>query len=105
MTVTTSSLNVAAGAPKKLVFNQQPTNTATSTQISPAITVDVTDAFGNVIATSSAMVTLTLASAPSGATLNTHIAAVNGEAIFSHISFTRAGNYKLKATAAGLTPD
>jgi len=102
LTVNTSSLIVAVGVAKKLVFNQQPASAAPSTELSPAITVDVTDAFGNVIATGSNMVTLTLASAPSGAALNAHLNANHGEAAFSHISFTKVGNYRLKATAAGL---
>jgi len=31
------------------------------------------------------------------------MAAVNEEATFSHISFTRLGSYKLKASAVGMT--
>jgi len=97
-----TQFTVSPAAGKKLVFNQQPTNASSGTNISPAITVDIVDAFGNV-ANSTANVTLSLASGPSGATLSRTVAASAGEATFSTINFNHVGTtYKLKATASGL---
>ena len=46
----------------QVVFGQQPTNTTAGVAITPAVTVKVEDAYGNVITTDTSTVTLTLSS-------------------------------------------
>ena len=100
----TSGITVVPAAVKKLVFNQVPTAAVVGANISPAITVDATDAFGNLISSYTGNITLALSSGPSGGTLvPVTVAAVGGEATFGSISLNRAGSYKLKATAPSLT--
>jgi len=107
------SLTVSPGAAKKLVFGQPPTAALVGADIAPAITVNVVDAYGNLVVTSAANLTLAIASGPKGGKFTggssggtfTSIAAaaVHGVATFSDVALSTAGVYKLKATAAGLT--
>jgi hypothetical protein len=100
--VVSNSFNVAAGASSKLVFSQEPTDMVAGTAMSPSVTVEVVDQFGNVVSTDSSNVSL--ASSGPGTLFGTvGIGAVNGVATFSNLSFTTAGHYSLTATDAGLT--
>ncbi len=98
-----SSFAVSAAAANKLGFVQQPTNVAAGVSISPAVTVQLQDPFGN--NASGAGVTVTLA--PSAGTISaggTATTAANGLATFSGIQFTTtATGLTLTATATGLT--
>ncbi len=98
---TSNSFNITAGAPDHLAFNQQPTNTASGTSITPAITVQVLDAQGNVATASTDNISISIGNNPGGGTLSgtTTVAAVNGVATFSNLSIDKAGNtYTLLAT-------
>jgi beta-glucanase (GH16 family) len=88
----------------KVAFVQQPTATLTGTAISPAITVDVQDADNNLVATDDSIVTLAIASGPTGATLSGTLTAqaVNGVATFGNVSLNVAGTFNLIATDASL---
>ena len=57
-----NSFTINPGAADKLVFGQEPTNTAPGAAIIPSVTVKVEDAFGNVVTTDRSTVTLTLSS-------------------------------------------
>ncbi len=94
------SLSISAVPVAGLDFDQQPTDAATSTVISPPITVDVIDNSGDTDTTSNTNVTLSFASNTTGATLGgtTTVAAVNGVATFSDITVNTAGDYTLSAT-------
>lgn len=96
------------GTPAKLAFSQQPTSTPTSVNISPAITVEIQDATGNVVANATDNVTLAFGTDPSGgsATLGgtLTVAAVNGVATFSNIQIDVGDTgYTLSATSGALT--
>ncbi len=83
--------------PSMLAFDQQPTNATAGTMISPAITVDVEDPFGNIVGSDSSDVTLSVASG-SGSLLGTlTVTAVNGVATFNNLSIDIAGPYTLLA--------
>jgi hypothetical protein len=106
-TATDNSVTVY-GTPVKLAFTQEPTNTPTSTNISPAITVEIQDATGNVVPTSTDNITLAIGTDPTsgsatlGGTLT--VAAVNGVATFSNIQIDVGDTgFDLNATATGLT--
>jgi hypothetical protein len=99
------ALTVAAGAPAQLAFGQQPTSTGVGAILSPAVTVRIEDAQGNLVS-STASVTLALATNPSGAALGGTLtrAAVDGIATFDDLSLDEVGTgYTLAATASGLT--
>jgi hypothetical protein len=96
------TINVAAAS--KLAFTQQPSNANTGVAISPAVTVAVEDANGNIVAGDSSNVTLTLSSGTFAGGSNTAtVAAVNGVATFSNLVINTAGTYTLAASDGSLT--
>ena len=103
----TASLTVVAGAPDRLSFGQQPTNTRRNRTISPSITARVLDAYGNVVTSNnSVVVTIAISTNPSGGTLSgTKVRTVsNGVATFSGLSINRSGNgYRLRVTSPSLS--
>ena len=89
-----------------LAFAQSPTNTTAGTAISPAITVDVENAFGQIVTSDNSNVTISLGTNPSNGNLlgTLTVAAVNGVATFSGISIDATGTgYTLVASDGGLT--
>ena len=87
------------GQPSRLAFGQQPTNATADVVISPAVTVDVEDAFGNVVTGDHSLVTLTLSGGTfAGGSTTATANAVNGIATFSNLKIDAAGNYTLSAT-------
>src|SRR6185437_11634354 len=105
---TSSTFNVTGGVGNKLAFSVQPSNTTSGAVITPAVKVEVRDANGNVVTSSSASVTLAIGTNPSSGTLSgtKTVAAVNGVATFSDLSIDKAGTgYTLGASASGLTGD
>jgi hypothetical protein len=97
------SFTVVPGPAKKLVLNPAVATTMTAGTIwAPAL--EVRDAFGNVVSTSSAAITLVLVSGPKGYTFaNSTVGAVAGAATFDPMALTLAGRYTFKASATGLT--
>src|SRR5436309_408743 len=99
------AFNVVAGIASKLAFVQQPTTATAGQTISPAVTVQIQDANGN-LTTSTASVGIAILFNPSSGTLNggTPVSAVSGTATFSNLSIDKAGvNYTLQAASTGLT--
>jgi hypothetical protein len=93
----------------KLVFTVQPTNTAQSVNIAPAVTVTVRDASNNTVTGSNATITLSItpgSGSPAGrltCTTNPK-SAVSGVAAFSGCSINKKDTgYRLTASSAGLT--
>jgi hypothetical protein len=102
---TSSSFNIV-GTPAKLAFGVQPANTATGATISPPITVKVEDTNGNVVASSTASITLAIGTNAGPGTLGgtATVNAVNGVATFNNVFINGAGNgYTLTAASSGLT--
>ena len=108
-TGSSTSFMVTPGAAVQLAFGQQPTGTPSSTHITPAVTVLVEDADGNLVNTSSAAVAVTLSGAPTAGgsaalTGTTPENAVGGVATFSDLQVDKAGTaYTLNMTSPGLT--
>ena len=65
--------------------------------------MDVEDQFGNIVATDSSNVTLSVASGPGSLSGTVTVAASSGIATFSNIKLDTAGNYTLTASDGGLT--
>ncbi len=102
---TSVPFNVTHGAARELVFTQGPSNVAAGQPIAPALAVAVRDAYSNLCDTSTAQVTLTLGSNPTGAFIGgtTSLAAVAGVATFPNVTVSKAGQgYTLAATGSGL---
>jgi hypothetical protein len=94
------------GAPTHLVFGTQPSNTAVSTTITPAITVQVEDAQNNVVTNSSASITMAISTNPGNGSLNGTLTqtASSGIATFPDLSINRIANgYILTASSSPLT--
>ena len=100
--LTGSATFTVTPGPGGLVFVQQPTDVATGSAMSPAVTVQVQDAYANPIADSGASVALTPSSGSiaSGASASTN---GSGLATFNGITFTTAANaVTLTASSGGL---
>jgi hypothetical protein len=106
---TTGSATVAVtpAAASTLVFGQQPTNTAVGAAITPAVTVRVLDAYGNLVTGDNTdQVTVALGSNPGGGTLGgtTTVTVSGGVATFGNLSINNAGTgYTLTAASGSLT--
>jgi Bacterial Ig domain len=97
------TLTVNAAGASTVAFVQQPSDTFTGTAISPGVTVQVEDAYGNPVSDSGLSVTLTPSASTiaSGATSST---SSSGLATFSVIKINAAAaNLTLTASATGLS--
>jgi len=95
-----------AGAATQIVFSVEPSNTATTAQISPAIKVQVQDASGNLVTSATDTITLAIGTNPAGGILSGTLsrAAVGGVATFNDISIDKVSvGYTLNATSGGLS--
>ncbi len=100
---TTANFTVNPGAASKLVLTKAPTTGKANTVFS-AFTIDVEDAFGNIVTTDKSKVTAAISTAPSGAALGgtTSATASSGVVTFSTLKVSEAGSYKLKFTDGSL---
>ncbi len=98
------TFNITPGAPAKLAFGQHPSDAVAGVAFSPAVTVQIQDAFGNVIS-SNANVQLAIGNNPVGGSLSGSLtaAAVGGTATFSSVNLHKIGvGYTLTAALTGL---
>jgi hypothetical protein len=96
----TATLTVTALAAHHLLFDHQPRNAKTNTAITPGVSVQIVDLYGNLVV-SSATVTLTLGANPGGATLGgtLSVAASVGVASFNDLTLNKkSSGYTLQAT-------
>jgi alpha-tubulin suppressor-like RCC1 family protein len=106
LSATSSAFDVTFGPASQLAFTVQPATTAPASSITPAVLVEVRDAFGNTVTTATNAITLAISANAGGGTLSgtTTVAAVNGVATFSNLSINNAGeSYSLAATASNLS--
>jgi len=106
-TAGSAAVTVSPGAASQLAFGQQPTNATANATISPAPTVRVLDAFGNLETTDNTdQVTMAIGTNPAGGTLSgtLTVTASGGVATFSTLSINNPGNgYTLTAGSGALT--
>jgi hypothetical protein len=108
---TSSTFTITSAAAAKVVFRQQPSSpTNAGVAISPAMTVELQDAFGNKVTGTAANVTLSISVNAGGGTLSgTTTQAINtgtAQATFPDISIDASGTgYRLQASSAGLSSD
>jgi hypothetical protein len=101
LSATSAPFTITPGGAAALVFLTQPPSGTAGVPLSPAVRVQVQDAFGN---TASGRVTLALDSNPGGATLGGTLSAdtVAGVASFSNLTLQKAAaGYTLRASMAG----
>ena len=104
---TSNGFNITAGAATQLVFVQQPNSAVSGTTISPAVTVQLLDAAGNLVTSPSRNVTVAFGANPGGGTLSgtLTVASVNGLATFSTLSVDKAAaGYTLVASSPSPGP-
>ncbi len=103
-TATSAKFVILPAAPAQLTFVQNPANAAAGTVISPAVSVAVTDAFGNLVTNSKAAIALVVDTHPDGASLKGTVSAAlkGGIATFNNLSLTTAGTYTLQAAGFSL---
>ncbi len=94
-----------AGPAAKVAFTQTPSFDYVGRPFGSSLIVSVEDASGNIVVGDGSTVTLKILTGPSGAKLNgTLIEQVqNGQAVFSGLSFSKAGTYTLQAADGNLT--
>ncbi|HMF17683.1 MAG TPA: hypothetical protein VKE98_10785, partial [Gemmataceae bacterium] len=101
------TVTVNASTASKLAFGQQPTNAAVGNAITPAVTVQVLDAYGNLVSSdNSDTVTLALGANPGAGVLSGTLTVTvsGGIATFGDLSLNKLGNgYTLKASSGLLT--
>ncbi len=97
--------SVGPAAAAKLVINGQPTAGTPGQALSPAVTVLIEDAFGNVeTGDSTDSVTMSVASGPGGFSAASTITATAtaGSVTFNNLALNLTGSYTLTAAATGL---
>ena len=93
------------------MFTTQPSTTAATSAITPAVVVSVEDALGNVETTGNAgatdSITVAIGTNPGSATLSgtTTVTAAGGQASFSTLSINKTGNGYTLTAADGTAPD
>ena len=105
-TATSSLFTINPTAAHHLAINQQPQSTIAGAALSPAVTVQVLDSFGNLCTTdNTSVVSLGFSTNPGGSTLSgaTSVTVAGGVATFSTLSLNRTGTgYTLNATDGAL---
>ena len=106
---TSGTFNITEGAPARLAFGQQPVSTTGGATISPAVTVRILDANGNL---TSSIANVTLGITSGTGTAGAHLlgtvtrAASGGLATFNDLSIDSAGTaYTLNAASGVLVGD
>jgi hypothetical protein len=104
--INSTTVAVSPATATKLVFGQQPTTTLVGATITPAVTVQALDAYGNLVTTDNTdTVSLAIGTNPAGGTLSGTTTATlsGGVATFSNLSINQAGTgYTLVASSATL---
>ncbi len=98
---TSNAFAVNPGAANHLAFEANPANMTAGPL--PTVNVDVLDAYGNPLTTTSTTVSLA-ATGPGPLTGTTSMATVNGVAAFNAVGLAQVGSYTLTASAGTLTP-
>lgn len=102
---TSSTFAITPGPAAALRFAQQPGDAVAGAAITPPVTVELVDAFGNAVGAGSAAVTVALGQNDAGATLGGTATrnAVAGVATFDNLTVSAPGEFTLTAAATGLT--
>ena len=102
---TTSAAFAVSAAPTRVAFTVQPSPSSVGRVMAPVVEVSLLDASGRVATGARNAVTLGLAVGPAGASLSGTLTATafGGVARFADLELSKAGIYRLRAEAAGLS--
>ena len=103
-TADSSSFTVGAGTPTRLVFPDRPANQIAGQPLD-AVSVHITDNWGNIVTSATDEVTVEIGANPGGGALQgtTTVAAAGGIATFTNLAVSASGAaYTLRAMASGL---
>lgn len=103
---TSANFSISVGAATRLSFVSQPTDTTSTSLISPAIQVAALDAGGNTVTSFSSPIIVAIGNNPNAGVLSGSgfVSASSGVSTFSDLSIDKAGSgYTLTATSSGLT--
>ena len=101
-TATSNTFLVAPGAATNLTFLTPPGNIIAGQLFSPATSVVLTDAFGNIATNNTSNVTVAVVSGPGSVLGTTTVSVVNGVATFGDLTIKRAGIYSLEVLDGAL---
>ena len=102
LTTTSSSFTVTAGTPTQVAITTQPAGAVSGVAFTTQPVIQLRDAGGN-LTTSTANVTVVIASGTGTLTGTATVAAVNGVATFTNLQIAGAGAHSLTFASAGLT--
>jgi hypothetical protein len=100
---TSRSIIVSPAAVARLAFLQQPSTATAGVVISPAVTVALTDAFGNRVRTTGTSITVALYSGTGVLSGTLTRTTTSGIATFANLSINLSGSKTLRATSGTLT--
>jgi uncharacterized repeat protein (TIGR03803 family) len=103
ITATSNSFTVSAAAASQLAYVAQPSDVTAGVAISPSISLDVEDQYGNLVTTDSSNVTLSVDTGPGVASGTLTVAASDGIVTFSNVKLDTAGSHTLLASDGSLT--
>ena len=94
----------SSGSPSSLGFFVQPSTTDVGRTMSPAVEVVARDSLGSTDSTFTGVITVTLTSNSTGASLSgtTAVRARDGISSFTSLAVDKAGSYTLQASASGV---
>ncbi len=101
-----SGITVNPAGASKLGFVQQPTTTQAGGVITPSVTVQVQDTYGNAVADSGATVTMSVNTGPgsfTGGSTTSATTSAAGLATFNNLVLDTSGSYTLQAASSPLT--
>lgn len=99
-----NSFTVDPAAAARLQYLKQPANAVAGASISSPVVVELVDRFKNIVTTDDSILTLSINSGPSGASLGGTDSVNTGDGLgtFADLDFSTAGQYRLKASDHGL---
>ncbi|MAL16712.1 MAG: hypothetical protein CL670_08945 [Balneola sp.] len=101
-TISSNTISVSPAAADSLIFLVQPSNANRNDNLTPPIEVQIVDSYGNYVAQSGTLITLSINSGSGNISGNTANTDGTGKATFSTVSFNQTGNKNITAEATGL---
>ncbi|MDI6788982.1 MAG: hemagglutinin, partial [Planctomycetota bacterium] len=99
ISTTSNAFSITAATPNTLTFTQQPTETTAGVNITPSVTVEVKDVYGNLVPVTSVVMTSNAVQLNGTLSQNTNS---SGVATFGNLNITTTGSYVLTATATAV---
>ena len=98
--VVSAPFDISSGSPAKLAFSVEPSNAEAGAVITPAVVVQVQDAYGNLVSINGTLITLQMDSTGSLAG-NTTQPTIAGSATFNDLFIDKQGSKVFKASGGG----